>query len=161
MYQKFARNVLLCSGKRQMTLCPASSRLWWERKVTGVKDWLEGCFHADRERTYFRTLCEWTLCNASPSSMSTSLDRYNWRKTIATAPVYVDPRVNVTDEFYQRRCVHGAFPKPDYVLMSKTYKYARKQRRKRKGMSFIMLRSHTPTVGCSGNTNPIRKGKEH
>lgn len=62
----------------------------------GQTEWLEGCFHADRESlelAEFRTYYEWTLCNIVPAR----LERYNQRKAITTPLVYIYVWVNVSE----------------------------------------------------------------
>lgn len=53
------------------------------------------------QQTYFRTLCEWTLCNPPPRCKA-GLEGHNWRKAVAPPSVCVDIYIDETDERTRR-----------------------------------------------------------
>ena len=94
---------VFCSGAGYLKLCPASSGVWWEKETERVnKRPARGLTECVLSQPGYGHFVNGHYAILPPPSISPP----DWKDTIsgrlATPPVYVDLRVNETDESQQR-----------------------------------------------------------
>lgn len=110
--------------------------------------------------TYFRTLCEWTLCNRPHSASHPRLEGYNRRKAAAPPPVCVDVYVSEADERTRRDPLLPQTNREKALQQNPKPWMVSGQEKKKERKHVVHHVTQTHRVGCSGNTNPTLGGKE-